>query len=185
MYSPGFLPVKPSLLCKGLLLWHTPLTHLGFLSGRRRPRRIFLTIPGYELIEELTRNDLHDLQRGRSRKDKRPVLMKVPHRQPPNHTDIELLEREFQILKDLSVAGVLRPYEMFRMNGRCCLVLEDRGGAPLRSLRGSRRQSVAFFFRIGVQLWPILADLHRRQVGHRALNAQGTLLFPPTGEVPR
>ena len=142
-----------------------------------------MTIPGYELIEELTRNDWHALQRGRSLKDKRPVLLKVPHRQPPNHTDIELLEREFQILKDLSVAGVLRPYEMFRMNGRCCLVLEDRGGAPLHSLRGSRRPSLAFFFRISVQLCTILAELHRRKVAHRGLNPKGILVFPATGEV--
>ncbi len=91
-------------------------------------RGVPMSIHGYEIVHELSRNEWHALHRGRRRLDGMPVLLKAPSRDPVPAADVKLLEREYEILRDLAVPGVPRAWELLRHDGRCTLVLEDAGG---------------------------------------------------------
>jgi hypothetical protein len=101
-----------------------------------------MTIPGYEVTQELARRNWYALHRGRRLEDKRPVLLKTPRHDPPGVTEVGWLEREFEFLRALSVPGVPRAYALLRHNGSCCLVLEDHGGLPLQALFMSHRPAL-------------------------------------------
>jgi serine/threonine protein kinase len=141
-----------------------------------------MMIPGYEVIQELSRTDWHVLHRGRRREDQRPVLLKTPRdsRAPAGG---ELLEREFKLLPELAIDGIPRALELLRHDGGCCLVLEDGGGVPLPSLLVSGRLGLDSFFKLAIRLSTILAELHRQEIVHQNINPRSILIHPATGAV--
>jgi predicted ATPase/transcriptional regulator with GAF, ATPase, and Fis domain len=142
-----------------------------------------MIIPNYESLEKLDGNDWYVLYRGRRIEDQTPVLLKTTRRDRPRIADAELLEREFETLRELFVEGVPRVYEVVAQDGRCYLVLEDRGGVPLESQFASHRSDLDFVFKIATQLASILSKLHRRGMIHGNLNPRSIFLNPATGEV--
>ena len=97
-------------------------------------------IAGYELTEELARDEQFRLCRARRRHDGAQLLVKTPINAPPRAADIAALNREIAILRQLSVAGVLQLLESEAHHGYA-LVLEDPSPAALRSLRRCARCS--------------------------------------------
>ena len=140
-----------------------------------------LMIPNnYELIQYLPLNDWQWFARGRSISSGQSVLLKSPRRE--SQGEGELLEREFELLRQLSVTGIPRPLELLDTDNDLCLVLAD-GGVPLPSAFPAGRLELKTFFKLSLQLANILAELHQRDIIHRNLNPRGILLNPATGEV--
>src|SRR5262249_22484798 len=50
-------------------------------------------ISGYEVIQEIARDDWRALYRGKRSADQRPVLLKIPHRGASDAVGVEMLER--------------------------------------------------------------------------------------------
>ncbi len=140
-----------------------------------------MPMTGYELLEEVCRNERHVLRRGRRRFDGRPVLLKLPREQPPRPADAQLLEREWGILHDLSLPGVARAYALERNEGTSCLVLEHLGEVPLEALLASPAD-VELCLKVAIQIATVLAELHRRDLIHQNVNARSILVHPTTGE---
>ncbi len=135
-----------------------------------------MMIPGYEVIQEIGRNDWQALYRARRHTDQQSVLLKFPHRQASGAIEIKLLEHEFETLRNLALAGVPRAYDLIRDDGVFCLALEDRGGVPLRALLGGQQQSLDSFFKIALKLAALLAELHRREIIHQSINPDNILI---------
>ncbi len=142
-----------------------------------------MMIPGYEVIQEIGRNDWQALYRARRNTDRQSVLLKLPHRSASNAIEIKLLEHEFEVLRELALADVPRAYELIRDDGVCGLALEDRGGVPLRALLGGRALSLDSFFKIALKLAALLTELHRREIIHQSVNPDNILINDETGEV--
>jgi predicted ATPase/GAF domain-containing protein len=137
-------------------------------------------VPGYEIIQELAHNDWQGLYRGRRLCDQRPVLLKLPRRNPATPAEVAWLARERTLLQELDCAGVPRVLEFLRHAGQDCLVLEDEGGMPLLVLRAC---GLAEFFKLALPLTSLLGELHRRGIIHQNLNPRSILLDPATGAV--
>ena len=73
--------------------------------------------PGLDLIDELSRNDWHVLWRARRRLDSTPVLLKLPCQHPPPALALVLLEHEREILRHVTVPGVLNARDLTPMAG--------------------------------------------------------------------
>lgn len=142
-----------------------------------------MVIPGYEVIQELSRQDWCVLVRARRLADHRLALLKLARRDSPSLAEMEMLKREAALLAELSLTGVPRVEELLRYDERCCLVLEDRGGVPLERLLASRPLDLKRFFKLAIQLTTILSELHQREIIHQNINPRSVLLDPTTGEV--
>ncbi len=140
-------------------------------------------IPGYEVIQEVARNDWQALYRARRTADQQSVLLRIPHRRPPGPLELTLLEREFEILRGLAISGVPRVYDLLRDDGVCGLVFADRDGTRLRTLSGARPKSLDSFFRIALALATILTELHRHEIIHQGITPDSVLLDDATGEI--
>jgi predicted ATPase len=137
-------------------------------------------IPGYELIQELSQTGWQKLYRGWRQKDQKKLLFKLPRRDPPDATDFELLEQEYSILGEISIAGIPRAHDLLRYDNRCSLMLEDRGGEPLPT---SQKVGIDNFFKISIQLSGIIAELHKLDIIHKNITPRSILVHPTTGEV--
>ncbi|HSB10148.1 MAG TPA: sigma 54-interacting transcriptional regulator [Blastocatellia bacterium] len=140
-----------------------------------------LIVPGYEIIQELTRTNWYALHKARRTADETPVLLKTACGETQGGPDIQLLEREFETLVALSLDGVPRAYELVRQDHICCLVIEDRGGLPLHALPGPNHD-LGFFFKVSGQLSLIISELHRRGIIHRNINSHSVLINADTRE---
>jgi predicted ATPase len=141
-------------------------------------------IPNHEFIQELWQNDWQTLARGRRITDQRPVLLKLIRRGVQLFASGELLEHEFHLLQQLSIAGIPRALELLpadNANGNRCLVLEDVGGTPLSELLCGRPLELDSFFGLAIHLVTILAELHRRDITHRNISPRSILFDPLTG----
>ena len=137
-----------------------------------------IMIPDHESCQELSRNEWFCLYRGCCQEDGRFVLLKAPCGEPASSLAVRLLEHEYALLQGLSLPGVVRVHEFLRHERGCCLVLEDYGGMPLRTLLTRRRLDLDAFFNLAFQLTTILAELHRREIMHRHLNPWSILPAP-------
>jgi hypothetical protein len=138
-------------------------------------------VVGYKVVREIVCNDWYALYQGQRDEDNKSVLLKIPRRQLSNPAAIEILEREFEILRGLTIDGVPRALELH--NDKACLVLEDIGGMPLRESFGSQASDLNSFFKLAVQLANILAELHRQEIVLHNLNSNAILLNSDTDEI--
>jgi predicted ATPase/transcriptional regulator with GAF, ATPase, and Fis domain len=127
-------------------------------------------IPGYDVVEEVTRRGPYAVYRGRRQSDQQLVLLKAPVRTPLREPDREELRREFELLSGLSVAGIPRTYDLIRTTHTTCLVLEDCGLVPLCAILDAGRIDLTSFFTIAIQLCTILGALHHRKIIHGAIS---------------
>ncbi len=142
-----------------------------------------MVIPGYEIIQELARDERHVLYRGRQVTAQRLVLLKVPRHDPPSLVAIERLTRECALLRELALDGLLRAGELLRFASRAVLVLEDNGGVPLPRLLASRPLELNRFFRWATQLTALLANLHQREIIHQQIKPGSMLVDPVTDQL--
>ncbi len=140
-------------------------------------------IPGYDVIQEVGRNDWQALYRARRTADQRSVLLRIPHRHPAGPLELTLLEREFELLRGLAIPGVPRVHDLLQADGVWCLVFEDRDDTRLRTLSGARTKSLDTFFSIALSLTTILAEVHRQGIVHQGITPDYVLLDDATGEI--
>ncbi len=131
---------------------------------------------GYEIAQELCRDERFVLLRGRRRADGVLALVKGPHQQPARPADLEGLRREFALLNELSIPGLPKARELVRDGARLWLAMDDLGGAPLASLLGAGPLGLDAFFDVALQLTAIVGELHARDVIHKNLNPRTILV---------
>jgi predicted ATPase/transcriptional regulator with GAF, ATPase, and Fis domain len=135
-----------------------------------------MEIRGYETLVELVRSGPFSIRRGRRLRDRQSVLFKVPTGAPPGASDVDALQREFEVMRDVAIPGVPRAYEVVRVGDLACLVLEDRGLGPLRSAWDATRADLATALRLTIQLCTTLSQLHARGVTCGSVNPASVLV---------
>ncbi|HKW92541.1 MAG TPA: sigma 54-interacting transcriptional regulator [Methylomirabilota bacterium] len=138
---------------------------------------------GYEILHELLRSERYVVERGRRRHDGCPVLLKAESRALGTAAAQHALTREYDVLRELSVAGVPLAYDLVPLDGRLVLVLEDGGGVPLDTLLAWDRPSVSRFFSIATRLCTILAEVHRHDIIHGSVGPLNVLVGPRDDDV--
>jgi hypothetical protein len=78
-----------------------------------------MMVPDYEVCQELSRDDWFVLYRGRCRKDGSSVLLKMPRSNSVSPFAVRLLVHEYELLRGLSPAGVVRVHELLRDDRGC------------------------------------------------------------------
>ena len=119
-----------------------------------------MEISNYDVLEEIGRHGPYVVYRGRRQNDRRPVLLEAPWRVPLHRTDNDALERQFELVRGLMLAGIPRAHDLVHDADRTCLVLQDRGLTPLRDVLRAGRLDLSLFLDIAVRMCSILHELH-------------------------
>ena len=135
-----------------------------------------MDIPGYDVLQEFVRHGPYTVYRGRRRSDQQPVLMKASERRPPLRADSEALERQFDLLRGLLVAGIPRAYDLIHDRDTTCLILEDKGLNPLGDVVRGGRLDVSSVLNVASHLCAVLGELHRRKITHGAISPSSVLV---------
>jgi serine/threonine protein kinase len=142
-----------------------------------------LMIPGYRTIGEIYRGRKRIVYRGIRQRDRLPVIIKTLISDSPSERDLASLRREYQILQNLQVDGVVKAYGLEKHHNRLALILEDIGGEPLRSLMDVHRVEFGTFLKVTSLLSQTVGDLHRHQIVHHDITPKNIIVNTSEGKV--
>ncbi|MEW5957757.1 MAG: ATP-binding sensor histidine kinase [Chloroflexota bacterium] len=142
-----------------------------------------LTLPGYHIIEVIHAEAKTIVYRGRRIRDEQPVILKLPKAEYPSLPEMARLRREYELIKDLALAGIISPYGLEEYDHGLALILEDFGGLPLHRTLIFGRLELATFLNLAVQLADILGQLHQRHLIHQDIKPANILFNPTTDQV--
>src|SRR3989449_7027437 len=125
-----------------------------------------MQVPGFSITEEVYRGRTRVVYRGRRDRDGVPVILKTFGDGIPTSVASASLRREYDLIKDLDVPGVVRAYGLAVQGDGPVLILEDVGGERLKTLIAGGID-LAAFLRLGVRLAETIAALHQRDVIHK------------------
>src|SRR3954452_3095363 len=111
-----------------------------------------ITIPGFTLLDEIYEGLNTIVYRGQDDQDGKAVIIKLNKAEYPSLEQVAELNNEYELLKDLDIAGVSKLYALARYHNGPALVMEDTGGETLKSFMASQKLDIESFLKIAVQL---------------------------------
>ncbi|MCP4105214.1 MAG: hypothetical protein GY749_06710 [Desulfobacteraceae bacterium] len=84
-----------------------------------------MQIADYSVVEELYQSRNSVVYRGERQTDRKPVILKLLNREYPSPLEIALFRREYDILNDLHIKGVVKVLSLESFDNTMFLVMED------------------------------------------------------------
>lgn len=139
-----------------------------------------ISIPGYTIKDQIYQGEHNAIYRAVRENDRSQVVLKLLRDDYPAPQEIVKLRREYEIIRDLDLPGIVRVADLASYRNQPALVLEDFGGHALSQLIAAGPIELASFFYIAVQLVVTLAELHRRGLIHKDLKPANIIVNPLT-----
>ncbi|MDZ8052572.1 MAG: AAA family ATPase [Aulosira sp. ZfuVER01] len=146
-----------------------------------------LTIPGYQLSEELYNGCRTLVYRGYREIDNNPVVIKLLKNPYPSFSELVQFRNQYSIAKNLRQPGIIQTYSLEPYQNGYAIVMEDFGGislkdyfiSPQRQYAGSLQE----FLPIAISLCDTLDTLYRNCIIHKDIKPNNILINPKTKQV--
>jgi|WetSurSiteA1Bulk_404760.scaffolds.fasta_scaffold00015_14 predicted ATPase/signal transduction histidine kinase len=142
-----------------------------------------ISLPGYQLEEKLFESNNSFVFRARKVETKLPVVIKVLKGEYPNPERIVRFKREFEILKNLSIDGIVKVYSIENYNNKWAIIMEDFGAESIKKILEKKRLNVNEFLKIAIYLSEILGQLHQMNIIHKNINSTNIVWNQETDQV--
>ena len=137
----------------------------------------------YKIIDKIAVTEDHIIYRACRKFDSIPVIIKTLRNNYPQAEEIYYLKHEYEIIKDLNIKGIVKPYDLRWYQNNVALILEDFAGESLARFLAVRKFSLIEFLQVTIQLAQILKDLHHNQIIHQDIKPSNIIIHPQTLEV--
>ena len=138
---------------------------------------------GYKTVEKLYESANSLVFRGYRNADNQTVILKMLKQAYPSPEKIAWFRREYEVTKNLRLAGVVKVYSLEHDHNCWMIVLEDFGGESLARLMLERQFPLTEFFYISIQIAEILNEIHKYHTIHKDINPSNIVLNPTTGQL--
>ncbi|HEY5994564.1 MAG TPA: diguanylate cyclase [Gallionellaceae bacterium] len=136
----------------------------------------FRAIPGYTLLSCIYEGPSVSVWRGHRNDDALPVIIKATGGMHAQFLDSTRLKQEYEIARNLPVAGVVRPLDFQETDQGCALVLEETGGTSLWRMIHETPFSIEQALVISVDLAGKLGELHSLNIVHKDFRPSNILI---------
>ena len=141
------------------------------------------SIPGYQIISQLTETASMVLYRGIRMTDDHPVVIKTSKGDLPDARTLAQLHHAYAVAGDITTPGVIKHYELVKSSNTVALIMEFFSQTTLKQVIASKQLDLKLFFTIAIQLTKILDEIHRLQIFHKDIKPDNILFHPDTKEV--
>ncbi|MEH2461236.1 ATP-binding sensor histidine kinase [Nostoc sp.] len=143
-----------------------------------------VSIPGYQLNEELY-NGLRTLvYRGYRETDSLPVVIKLLKNPYPSFSELLSFRNQYTIAKNLNSPLIIQTYSLELYQNGYALVMEDFGGISLKEWEtGSSLRNLTEFLQIAIALCNTLDILYHQRIIHKDIKPANILINPETKQV--
>ncbi len=139
-------------------------------------------VSGYTISEQIHVGVASLVYRATRNADGKPVILKLLNNEYPSPAELVKFRRQYDIVKDLKLPGVVQVYALEHCNNTLALILEDFGGSSLK-LANAGSFDITTFLNIAIQLADILGAIHQKGIIHKDIKPQNIILNPKTGQV--
>ncbi len=148
-----------------------------------------LNIAGYQTLEKIYSSVNSLVYRGIRIKDRQPVILKILKEDYPTPEELRRYKQEYEIIRSLNLAGVVKAYSLESYQRTLVIILEDFGGiclkkklSPLSDIE-SKPLSIVEFLPIAIQTTETLAHLHAANIIHKDINPSNIIYNPELKQV--
>ncbi|MEH2015610.1 ATP-binding sensor histidine kinase [Nostoc sp.] len=143
-----------------------------------------VTIPGYQVKEQLYNGSKTLVYRGYRETDSLRVVIKLLKNPYPSFSELVQFRNQYTITKNLNSPLIIQTYSLEPYQNGYVLVMEDFGGISLKeSGIGSSLQNLTEFLQIAIALCNILDILYRDRIIHKDIKPANILINPETKQV--
>jgi histidine kinase len=140
-----------------------------------------IAIPGYSISRLLYQGSRTIVYQGSRNLDSLPVIIKTLPPEQSTPENVGRLKHEFEITRNLSLAGVVKVYGFEMSGGISALIMEDFGGVSLKNRMSSGPMEPAEFLNIAIGVSKALGELHTHQIIHKDVKPSNIIVNPSTG----
>ncbi|WP_375468028.1 AAA family ATPase [uncultured Nostoc sp.] len=143
-----------------------------------------VTIPGYQVKEQLYNGSKTLVYRGYRETDSLRVVIKLLKNPYPSFSELVQFRNQYTVAKNLNSPLIIQTYSLEPYQNGYVLVMEDFGGISLKeSGIGSSLQNLTEFLQIAIALCNILDILYRDRIIHKDIKPTNILINPETKQV--
>jgi len=138
---------------------------------------------GYAITEKISEGSKSIVYRGVRESDGMAVVLKIFRQVYPTLADIARFKKEYELINDLAIDGVVASYGLVEDKDRIALVLEDFNGISLNEVLKSHKMSMEEFLHIAIRVADTLGYIHTGNIIHKDIKPHNILYNPSSGEV--
>ncbi|MBD2302957.1 ATP-binding sensor histidine kinase [Nostoc sp. FACHB-190] len=144
-----------------------------------------VSIPGYNLAEELYNGSRTLVYRAVREIDSVPVVIKLLKNPYPSFSELLLFRNQYTIGKNLNSPLIIQTYSLEAINNGYMLVMEDFGGISLKDYFSKNQSvtSVEEFLVIAIALCNTLDLLYQERIIHKDIKPSNILINTQTKQV--
>ncbi|MEH2295470.1 ATP-binding sensor histidine kinase [Nostoc sp.] len=143
-----------------------------------------VSIPGYQLNEELYNGSRTLVYRGYRETDSLPIVIKLLKNPYPSFSELLSFRNQYTIAKNLNSPLIIQTYSLELYQNGYALVMEDFGGISLKKWEiGSSLRNLTEFLQIAIALCNTLDILYYQRIIHKDIKPANILINPETKQV--
>ncbi|KAF3886376.1 MULTISPECIES: trifunctional serine/threonine-protein kinase/ATP-binding protein/sensor histidine kinase [Nostocales] len=144
-----------------------------------------ITIPGYQVSEQIYNGSRTLVYRGYRETDFLPVVIKLLKNPYPSFNELLQFRNQYAIAKNLNSPSIVQTYSLEVYQNGYALVMEDFGGISLHewSENGKTQPSLKEFLHIAIALCNALDTLYHQRIIHKDIKPSNILINPETKQV--
>ncbi|MBN3899814.1 MAG: AAA family ATPase [Nostoc sp. NOS(2021)] len=143
-----------------------------------------VTIPGYQVNEQLYNGSRTLVYRGYRETDSLRVVIKLLKNPYPSFSELVQFRNQYTISKNLNSPLIIQTYSLEPYQNGYVLVMEDFGGISLKEWgTGKSLRNLTEFLQIAIALCNTLDLLYRDRIIHKDIKPANILINPETKQV--
>src|SRR4028118_693791 len=103
------------------------------------------TVSGYTISEQVHVGAASLVYRATRNSDGKPVVLKLLNNDYPSPAELVKFRRQYDIVKDIKLPGVVQVYALEHCNNTLALIMEDFGGSSLKHTPGVNAFDITTF----------------------------------------
>ncbi len=142
-----------------------------------------ITIPGYNITEEIYSSERSFVYRGQRDQDGQKVVLKVLNKSNPSIEEIARYKQEYKISSSLKSAAIIKALSFESSDQYLMIVFEDFGGISLKRYLEECLVRLEEFFSLGIAVTNALSLVHAAHIIHKDINLANIVFNHQTGQV--
>ncbi len=135
-----------------------------------------ISIPGYRFIKKLDDTPYSTVYRAIDIERSIPVSIKILNSRYSSPKNIETFQHEYNILKDLSIPGILTQHSLVETNNGRAIIREDFKGVSLRSYIDRGEIQTEDALKIFINIAETVGEIHQRGIINRSLAPENIII---------
>lgn len=139
---------------------------------------ILKRIADFDVVEELAETRKSKIYRVKDGKTGQIYVIKSLKGREPAVIDLLHFKKEYALVKDINLPGIIRILDLFESEGQWFLLLEDFPGISLKEFLKRNPLTIQEFLKIGIALAQTLGYLHQMDLIHKDIKPHNILVCP-------